>query len=155
MPSSAAATPVVPDPAKGRRTRPPGRTTSRTKCLIRIELFTAMWSLCTGLEPMTQHDMRHWCATLLIGMGTPIPVAAKILGHADPSITARLYAHVISEAERTEVEKLTFFPGSRKHRPPIDPQMPSFGIDPQTDPDDSPVPAQPTKPRKGSVEKGL
>jgi integrase len=44
----------------------------------------------------------HGCATLLIGMGTPIPVVARILGHADPSITARLCAYVISEAERNQ-----------------------------------------------------
>jgi integrase len=42
------------------------------------------------------HDLRHVHATTLLLAGTPVHVVAARLGHADPSITLRVYAHVIS-----------------------------------------------------------
>jgi integrase len=36
-------------------------------------------------------------ATTLLRAGVPVHVVAARLGHADPSITLRVYAHVISE----------------------------------------------------------
>ncbi len=42
------------------------------------------------------HDLRHVHATSLLLAGTPVHVVAARLGHADPSITLRVYAHVIS-----------------------------------------------------------
>lgn len=41
------------------------------------------------------HDLRHWCATQLLQAGVPIRAVQKILGHADPATTMRIYAHVI------------------------------------------------------------
>jgi integrase len=41
------------------------------------------------------HDLRHVHATTLLLAGTQVHVVAR-LGHADPSITLRVYAHVIS-----------------------------------------------------------
>jgi integrase len=42
------------------------------------------------------HDLRHVHATTLLLAATPVHVVAARLGHADPSITLRVYAHVIS-----------------------------------------------------------
>lgn len=42
------------------------------------------------------HCLRHWCATTLINLGTPLPVVAQRLGHSSPAVTARIYAHVIA-----------------------------------------------------------
>ena len=42
------------------------------------------------------HDLRHVHATTLLLAGTQVHVVAARLGHADPSITLRVYAHVIS-----------------------------------------------------------
>ena len=42
------------------------------------------------------HDLRHVHATTLLA-GVPVHVVAARLGHADPSITLRVYAHVISD----------------------------------------------------------
>jgi integrase len=42
------------------------------------------------------HDLRHIHATTLLLAGTQVHVVAARLGHADPSITLRVYAHVIS-----------------------------------------------------------
>jgi len=43
------------------------------------------------------HDLRHIHATSPLLAGVPVHVVAARLGHADPSITLRVYAHVISE----------------------------------------------------------
>jgi integrase len=43
------------------------------------------------------HDLRHVHATTLLLAGVPVHVVAARLGHADPSITPRVYAHVISD----------------------------------------------------------
>ena len=42
-------------------------------------------------------DLRHVHATTLLLAGVPVYVVASRLGHADPSITFRVYAHVISD----------------------------------------------------------
>lgn len=41
------------------------------------------------------HDLRHVHATLLLQDGEPVHVVAERLGHADPSMTLRVYAHVL------------------------------------------------------------
>jgi integrase len=43
------------------------------------------------------HDLRHIHATTLLLAGVPVHVVGARLGHADPSITLRVYAHVIRE----------------------------------------------------------
>jgi integrase len=40
------------------------------------------------------HDLRHIHATTLLLAGVPVHVVAARLGHADPSITLRVYAYV-------------------------------------------------------------
>ncbi|MBB2912597.1 integrase [Streptosporangium becharense] len=45
------------------------------------------------------HDLRHIHATTLLLAGVPGHVVAARLGHADPAITLRVYAHVIHSAE--------------------------------------------------------
>ena len=50
-----------------------------------------------SLPPARLHDLRHVHATILLRAGMPVHVVAARLGHADPAITLRVYAHVISE----------------------------------------------------------
>jgi integrase len=45
------------------------------------------------------HDLRHIHATTLLLAGVPVHVVAGRLGHVDPAITLRVYAHVIRSAE--------------------------------------------------------
>ena len=45
------------------------------------------------------HDLRHLHATTLLLSGVPVHVVAARLGHADPAVTLRVYAHVIHSAE--------------------------------------------------------
>jgi site-specific recombinase XerD len=42
------------------------------------------------------HDLRHIHATTLLLSGVAVHVVAARLGYADPAITLRVYAHVIS-----------------------------------------------------------
>lgn len=51
-------------------------------------------------EPLPRirlHDLRHVHATTLLLAGVPVHVVANRLGHADPSTTLRVYAHVLRE----------------------------------------------------------
>ncbi|KRE62002.1 site-specific integrase [Nostocoides sp. Soil756] len=43
------------------------------------------------------HDLRHTHATLLLRAGVPVHVVAARLGHVDPAITLRVYAHVLRD----------------------------------------------------------
>ncbi len=47
------------------------------------------------LRPIRLHDLRHTHATLLLEAGVPVHVVSARLGHADPSITLKVYAHVL------------------------------------------------------------
>lgn len=60
------------------------------------DTLTRMWHKLTkaaGVRPIRLHDARHSCGTALHLRGIPLAVIAKWLGHADASITARIYAH--------------------------------------------------------------
>jgi integrase len=41
---------------------------------------------------------RHLHATLLLLEGVPVHVVANRLGHSDPAVTLRVYAHVLRES---------------------------------------------------------
>ena len=52
-----------------------------------------------GLPDSSVHSLRHTYASLLIADKTPLVVVAHNLGHAQPSTTANIYAHVLRSAE--------------------------------------------------------
>jgi integrase len=63
--------------------------------------LTHMWrklAKTAGVRPIRLHDARHSCGTALHLRGVPLAVIAKWLGHANPAITARIYAHSQDEA---------------------------------------------------------
>ena len=65
------------------------------------DTLTRMWRKLTtaaGVRPIRLHDARHSCGTALHLRGVPLAVIAKWLGHADASITARIYAHSQDDA---------------------------------------------------------
>ena len=59
-----------------------------------------------GLGRITPHGLRHGAATLMLADGHPMRVIAEQLGHRNPALTARVYAHVIPEAQRSAVASL-------------------------------------------------
>jgi integrase len=46
-------------------------------------------------ETLTPHSLRHGTASLLLNQNVPVPVVSKYLGHANPGITMKVYAHMI------------------------------------------------------------
>lgn len=62
-----------------------------------------MWHRLTTsakVRPIRLHDARHSCGTALHLRGVPLAVIAKWLGHANASITARIYTHSQDDALR-------------------------------------------------------
>ena len=51
-----------------------------------------------GVRPIRLHDARHSCGTALQQRGVPLAVIAAWLGHANASITAKIYAHSQDDA---------------------------------------------------------
>ncbi len=52
------------------------------------------------------HDLRHWTATAAISSGHDIRTVAGRLGHANPAMTMRVYAHVVEGADQAVAESL-------------------------------------------------
>jgi integrase len=53
-----------------------------------------------GVREIRLHDARHSCGTAVHPRGVPLAVIAQWLGHADASVTARIYAHSQDDALR-------------------------------------------------------
>jgi integrase len=55
------------------------------------------------IEPLSDirlHDLRHTHATLLLMKGIPVKVVSERLGHASPTVTLTVYAHVLPGNQR-------------------------------------------------------
>ncbi len=52
------------------------------------------------------HASRHTCAVLLLDQGVPLEVVSAVLGHANLSITADIYARVTADAKRRALSLL-------------------------------------------------
>ncbi len=74
------------------------------------ERLTNWWRLArrdAGLDERWRlHDLRHWSATEAIGHGHDIRTVAGRLGHANPAMTLRTYAHAIEGADIGVAETL-------------------------------------------------
>jgi len=46
-------------------------------------------------ESITPHQLRHGTASLLLNQNVPVPVVSRYLGHANPGVTMKTYAHMI------------------------------------------------------------
>ncbi|MGH9059319.1 MAG: tyrosine-type recombinase/integrase, partial [Acidimicrobiales bacterium] len=53
-----------------------------------------------GMQHITFHSLRHFAATALAGQGIGVRTIAGRLGHANPSLTLRTYAHFLDAADR-------------------------------------------------------
>jgi integrase len=54
----------------------------------------------TGADSIRFHDIRHSVATTLLGAGYDLAVVAGRLGHRDPTVTLRVYAHALQQRDR-------------------------------------------------------
>ena len=50
-----------------------------------------------GVAPFRFHDLRHYAVSRLIQQGANVLQISRIAGHADPSITLRVYSHLLSD----------------------------------------------------------
>jgi integrase len=58
-----------------------------------------------GMPDVHFHDLRHSCATILLGLGVELVVVREILGHTSIKTTER-YAHVMVKPQREALAKL-------------------------------------------------
>jgi integrase len=49
----------------------------------------------SGLRRIRLHDTRHTAASLMLASGVPTKVVSEMLGHASPTVTLAIYAHVL------------------------------------------------------------
>lgn len=59
-----------------------------------------------GLTEIHLHSMRHFSATQLIAAGVDIRTVANRLGHADASITLRVYSHLLEASDASAAKIL-------------------------------------------------
>jgi integrase len=57
-----------------------------------------------GMEDMDFHHLRHFAATTLAGAGIDVRTIAGRLGHANPAITLKTYAHFLEAGDRKAAE---------------------------------------------------
>ena len=50
-----------------------------------------------GVARFRLHDLRHYACSQLIAQGADILQIARVAGHADPSITLRVYSHLMAD----------------------------------------------------------
>lgn len=58
-----------------------------------------------GMDRVNFHDLRHSCASILLGLGVDLYTIGKILGHSNTQTTQR-YAHLQIEQQRAALAKL-------------------------------------------------
>ena len=59
-----------------------------------------------GLRPIRFHDLRHTCATLLLGKDVNPKIVSEMLGHASVSITLTIYSHLLPDMQEKAAKAL-------------------------------------------------
>jgi integrase len=57
-------------------------------------------------EDLRFHDLRHTCATLLLGEGVNAKVVSEMLGHASITITLNIYSHVLPDMQDSAADAM-------------------------------------------------
>jgi integrase len=57
-------------------------------------------------EDLRFHDLRHTCATLLLGEGVNAKVVSELLGHASITITLNIYSHVLPDMQDSAADAM-------------------------------------------------
>jgi integrase len=57
-------------------------------------------------KPLRIHDLRHTAASWLLGAGIPLIVVSAHLGHEDPSVTSKVYGHLIPGAGQAAADAM-------------------------------------------------
>ena len=79
---------------------------------VNPERITAWWRRsrdAAGVDGRWRlHDLRHWSATTSIAQGHDVRAVANRLGHANPSMTLRTYAHAVESTDAPIANTLGF-----------------------------------------------
>jgi integrase len=59
-----------------------------------------------NLPAVTPHGLRHLHASLLLHEGLPVTAVSARMGHANPQITLRLYAHALPGQDAQAAEAM-------------------------------------------------
>jgi integrase len=59
-----------------------------------------------GIANRGMHHCRHTAAVLMLGAGIPAQTVCGLLGHADPSVTLRIYSHFVPSDGRAAVQQM-------------------------------------------------
>lgn len=59
-----------------------------------------------GMKHVNFHDLRHSCASIMLGLGVDLYTISKVLGHSNVATTQR-YAHLQVDAQRAALGKLS------------------------------------------------
>ena len=65
------------------------------------------------MEHVNFHDLRHSCASIMLGLGVDLYTISKILGHSNVQTTQR-YAHLQVDAQRVALDKLSALVQAKK-----------------------------------------
>jgi integrase len=57
-----------------------------------------------GVTRLTVHGLRHTAASAMIQAGNDVVRVANILGHRDPNVTLRVYAHMFAERDNSAAQ---------------------------------------------------
>ena len=69
--------------------------TGRRRIRRRSRTCSTRSSQRAGLRPIRLHDLRHSYATAALAAGVPVKVVSQRIGHADITVTLKVYAHVM------------------------------------------------------------
>lgn len=73
---------------------------------LRNRSFRRVKALSGVREDLRFHDLRHTCATLLLGQGVNAKVVSEMLGHASITITLNTYSHVLPDMQDTAADAM-------------------------------------------------
>ena len=59
-----------------------------------------------ALPRIRPYDLRHTCATLLLGAGENVKVVSERLGHASAALTLDVYSHVLPDMQQKTADLL-------------------------------------------------
>ena len=63
-------------------------------------------AVASAQRTIPMHGLRHTHATILLSHGIPVHIVSARLGHADPVITMKVYAHCLPRAQKGAVDVL-------------------------------------------------
>jgi integrase len=83
-----------------------GRPVSRRNVLRAVQAAGRAAGVSTDDHPLGNHDLRHSMAANALGLGLSMTETARLLRHANPQVTATVYAHLAEDGVSVLAEKL-------------------------------------------------